>query len=48
LGARRDVNLPTLALLWLLPENQRRLELERKGERTMCRTSVLCPLNCWS
>lgn len=35
LGARRDVNLPTLALLWLLPENQSRLELERKGERTI-------------
>ena len=35
LGARRDVNLPTLALLWLLPENQRRLEFERKGERTI-------------
>jgi len=34
LGARRDVNLPTLALLWLLPENQHRLEFERKGERT--------------
>jgi hypothetical protein len=34
LGARRDVNLPTLALLWLLPDNQRRLELERKSERT--------------
>jgi hypothetical protein len=34
LGARRDVSLPTLALLWLLPENQRRLELARKGERT--------------
>jgi hypothetical protein len=35
LGGRRDVNLPTLALLWLLPANQRRLELERKGERTI-------------
>jgi hypothetical protein len=35
LGARRDVNLPTLALLWLLPDNQRRLEVERKGERTI-------------
>ena len=35
LGARRDVNLPTLALLWLLPENQSRLELERKGECTI-------------
>jgi hypothetical protein len=35
LGARRDVNLPTLALLWLRPENQSRLELERKGERTI-------------
>jgi hypothetical protein len=35
LGPRRDVNLPTLALLWLLPENQGRLELERKGERTI-------------
>ena len=29
------MNLPTLALLWLLPENQSRLELERKGERTI-------------
>jgi hypothetical protein len=35
LGARRDVNLPTLGLLWLLPENQSRLEFERKGERTI-------------
>jgi len=35
MGPRRDVNLPTLALLWLLPENQRRLQLERKGERTI-------------
>ena len=35
LGARRDVNVPTRALLLLLPENQRRLELERKGERTI-------------
>jgi hypothetical protein len=35
LGGRRDVNLPTLALVWLLPENQSRLELERKGERTI-------------
>jgi hypothetical protein len=35
LGARRDVNLPTLALLWLLPGNQSRLEFERKGERTI-------------
>ena len=29
------MNLPTLALLWLLPENQSRLELERKGERAI-------------
>ena len=35
LGARRDVNVPTRALLLLLPENQGRLELERKGERTI-------------
>ena len=35
LGARRDVNVPTLALLWLLPENRHRLEFERKGERTI-------------
>lgn len=35
LGARRDVNVPTLALQWLLPENRRRLEFERKGERTI-------------
>jgi hypothetical protein len=34
LGPRRDVNLPTLALVWLLPANQRRLELELTGERT--------------
>ncbi len=34
LGARRDVNLPTLALVWLLPGNQHRLELGRTGERT--------------
>jgi hypothetical protein len=34
LGGYRDVNLPTLALLWLLPDNQSRLELERKGGRT--------------
>ena len=35
LGPRRDVDLPTLGLLWLLPENQSRLELERKGERAI-------------
>lgn len=31
----RNVNSPTLAMLLLLPENQSRLELERKGERTV-------------
>lgn len=31
----RNVNSPTLGMLLLLPDNQRRLELERKGERTI-------------
>jgi hypothetical protein len=32
LGTRRNVDLPTLGLLWLAPENQSRLEFEHKGE----------------
>ena len=35
LGGHPDVNLPALALLWLLPENLRRLKFERKGDRTI-------------
>lgn len=35
LGPRRDVNLPTLGLLLLLPDNQRRFEFTREGERTI-------------
>jgi hypothetical protein len=33
--AYRNVNSPTLGMLLLLPENQQRLEFERKGERTI-------------
>jgi VWFA-related protein len=32
LGPHRNVNTPTLALLFLLPENQRRFEFETKGQ----------------
>jgi hypothetical protein len=35
LGPRRDVNLPTLGLLLLLPDNQRRFEFTRQGEGTI-------------
>ncbi|MFN8095443.1 MAG: hypothetical protein U0599_25050 [Vicinamibacteria bacterium] len=34
-GPRRDVNLPTLALLLLLRDNQRRFEFTREGERAV-------------
>jgi hypothetical protein len=33
--AYRNVNSPALGILMLLPDNQRRLDFERKGERTI-------------
>jgi len=38
---RRTVNIPTLALLFLHPENQRRFSFEKKGKRSMEGTEAL-------